>query len=77
MPSPVYTKLYQTIASYVPEEKVQGMLARQLASRKSTPDSMTADDLRAMLTSVTGAATLYIPDKDRRDELCAKLKTLA
>ena len=76
MPSPVYNQILNLIGNYVEKEKAAGVVNRQLSSKGLTPDALATKDLAAVMTAVSTAVGLYVPDPGRRDELKTKLKAM-
>jgi hypothetical protein len=65
------------VASYIGEEKCSGALERQLKRGSATADSFGANDLKALRNYITAAATLYVADAAKKEELAAKIQSLA
>ena len=77
MPTPVYNSLLATVSAYVEKEKALGILDRQLKAKNLSPDTLASKDLGALMTALATAASLYVPDPGRKEELKSKLKAMA
>lgn len=77
MPSPQYTSLVNVCANYLDRAKAEEVLGRQLAACKATPDTFSQDNLKAIVNMLLGSITLYVADKAKREELVAKIKSMA
>ena len=77
MPTPTYNSLLTTVAAYIEKEKVIGILERQLKAKNLTPDTLASKDLANLMTAVSTATSLYVPDAGRKEELKNKLKAMA
>ena len=72
-----YTNLVSTVSSYIGPQKAEASIGRQLLRCQATPETVTAESLRAILNQVIGATTLHLaPDKVRQQELTEKLKAI-
>lgn len=76
MASALYDKLVKTIAVYIGEEKASGAVGRQLKHCGATCDELSQTHLKAILTFVTAATTLYVSDPAKKAELVAEITAL-
>jgi hypothetical protein len=77
MPNVLYRNLLETVSSFIGEDKADTVLKRQLERCDATPDTVTADNLKALMNFVIGGAGLYLhPDKAKQAELTGKIKSL-
>lgn len=76
MPSSLYSELLAAICAYIPREKAEGILNRQLPKVGKTADTLNKEGLKEMQTWIVGAASLYIPDASQREEFKAKLSAI-
>lgn len=77
MASPTYNQLLSTIAGYIDKEKASGILERQLKAKNLAPETLATKDLAALVVGLSTAASLYVPDAGRKEELKTKLKSMA
>ena len=73
----LYRNLVATVSSYIGPQKAEASIGRQLLRCQATSESVTAENLRAILNHVIGATTLHLaPDKVKQQELTEKLKAI-
>lgn len=78
MATALYAKVEATISSFIGAEKASGVFSRQLKfCAPATADSFGADDMKKIITYLTTAAGLYVSDAAKKEELVAKLKSMA
>lgn len=75
--SPVYNNILGLISKYVDREKAEGVIQRQLTSKNLKAETLATKDLATVMTAISTASGLYVPDAGRREELRAKLKAMA
>jgi len=69
MANATYNKLISTLTAYVTEDQAKLALSRQLERVEATEDSVTPENVPAMLNFMMGAITLYVKDKAKQQEL--------
>ena len=77
MPSPTYSVLVQTVSAYVDPQRARDVINRQLSGANKNPDTFTGKDLVQLMIAITTATKMYVPDPSRKEELVAKIKSLA
>jgi hypothetical protein len=75
--SSTYNQLLSTISGYIDKEKASGILERQLKAKNLAAETVASKDLAALVIGLTTAASLYVPDAGRKEDLKAKLKAMA
>ena len=77
MPSPLFSKLVATAGSYVDEKKASDVIVRQIGQCGATPDNFSGAHLKSASTNICGALSLYVLDKAKREEMKARILSLA
>ncbi len=76
MPSPFFSRLLRTVASYVGDETANGVLTRRLKHSAATPDTFGPPDLAQMLLPLSAALELYLTDNGKKTDLRNRLHAL-
>ncbi len=76
MASLTYNQLLTAIAGFIDKDKATGILDRQLKAKNLVAETLASTDLSALIVGLSTAASLYVPDAGRKDELKGKLKAM-
>ena len=74
--SAVYNDILKLISNYMEKEKAESVVNRQLTGKNLKAETLATKDLALVMTAISTATGLYVPDAARRDELKAKLKAM-
>lgn len=76
MATAMYEQVYKVACAFVPPGKAAEVLQRQLTNCSATPETFTADHLKAAKVRLRTALALYVPDEAQRQALHAKIEAL-
>jgi hypothetical protein len=73
MPSNSFQQVVALVGTFIGPEKAQGLVSRQLKYCNKTEDSFVLSDVGGIVVNIVAAASLYLGDATKKDELKAKL----
>lgn len=76
MSSALYNNVVGIVSSYIGDAKGPGVVERQLKHCSGDADTFGPDDLRKILVNIFGAASLYMNEPEKKEEMKRKLQTL-
>jgi hypothetical protein len=76
MASNTYNDMMKIIYDYVPKEKADEVVGRQMSKSEQTIDTLDINGYKKIMMALSCSVTLYVADSGKRAELVDKIKAM-